>query len=118
MNGKKRERQQRGFTIMQMVVTITIIAIVSTFGLLGIRNARAEYRMRNSARVFASYLEKARADSVRRHAASGSEASVETFDVGTNTYAVTMDYGDGTVVTKTFRLESGESFKDRKSTRL
>ena len=110
MNAKSRAKQQAGFTITQMVITVAIIAIVSTFGLLGIRNARAEYRVRNSARVFASYLEKARADSVRRHAASGAEASVETFEPGTNNYAVTMDYGDGTVVTKTFRLESGVSF--------
>ena len=29
-------KQQRGFTITQMVITISIIAVVSTFGVLGI----------------------------------------------------------------------------------
>src|ERR1043165_1813193 len=110
MKAKRRGRQQRGFTMMQMVITIAIIAIVTAFGVLGITNARAEYKVRNSARVFASYLEKARADSVRRHAASGSESSVESFDPGTNTYSVTMDFGDGTVRTRSLQLDSGVSF--------
>src|SRR6185369_14709915 len=111
MNGNSRTRKrQHGFTIMQMVITVAIISIVSTVGVLGIKTARAEFRLHNSARVFASYLEKARADSVRRHAAPGSEATVETFDPGTNTYAVTMDFGDGALSTRTFQLESGVTF--------
>ncbi len=96
--------------MMQMVITIAIIAIVSTFGVLGIRNARAEFRKQSSARLFASYIEKARADSVRRHAAPGTESSVETFGAGTNTYAVTMDFGTGTVETRTFQLEPEVDF--------
>ena len=59
-------RQQRGFTITQMVITITIIAIVSVAGVLGIKNARAEFRLQNNARLFATYIEKARADAIRR----------------------------------------------------
>jgi len=93
-----------------MIVTIAIIAVVTTFGVLGITTARAEFRLQNSARMFASYIEKARSDSVRRHAATGSESSVETFGPGTSTYAVTMDFGSGTVETRNFPLESGLSF--------
>jgi type II secretory pathway pseudopilin PulG len=103
-------KNPNGFTIMQMIVTIAIIAVVTTFGVLGITNARAEFRQQNSARVFASYLEKARADSVRRHATPGNESSVETFAPGTNIYAVTMDFGSGTVETRNFQLEPGISF--------
>jgi hypothetical protein len=111
MNGNSRTAKgQRGFTIMQMVITVVIISIVSTVGVLGIKTARAEFRVRNSARVFASYLEKARADSVRRHADSASEASVESSDAGNNTYIVTMDFGDGTLTSRTFQLESGVTF--------
>src|SRR5262245_47654412 len=108
-NGRKAVKQ-RGFTIMQMVVTIAIVAIVSTFGVLGIRNARAEYRLQNSARQLAVYLEKARADAIRRHAAPGDESWVETFDPGSSTYNVRMDFGSGTMETRTFRLESGITF--------
>jgi hypothetical protein len=107
---RKTASQQHGFTIMQMVITIAIIAVVSTFGVLGIRSARAEFRLQSSARLFASYIEKARADSVRRHAASGSEASVEIFGAGTTTYEVTMDFGNGAVETRTFSLDPGIEF--------
>ncbi|HJU92264.1 MAG TPA: hypothetical protein VJ656_04935, partial [Pyrinomonadaceae bacterium] len=66
---KSTAKQQHGFTTLQTVVTIAIISIVSVFGVLGIRTARAEFRLQNSARLFASYVEKARADAIRRHAA-------------------------------------------------
>ena len=94
---------------MQMIVTIAIIAVVTSFGVLGITTARAEFRLQNSARLFASYVEKARADSVRRHVDSGNESSVETFGPGTNTYAIKMDFGSG-VETRNFTLESGLTF--------
>jgi hypothetical protein len=109
MNGKRGAKQQSGFTIMQMVVTIAIIAVLSTFGVLGAKKAREHFKMQNSARLFASYAEKARADSVRRHAASGQEASVEMFAIGGTTYNVTMDFGSG-VETRTFQLDPGISF--------
>ena len=118
MNANSRTaKQQRGFTITQMVITLAIIAIVSSFGVLGIKNARAEFRLQSSARLFASYIEKARADSVRRHAAPGQEASIETFDVGTNTYAVTMDFGAG-LETRTFQLESSDLSFNTKAKKL
>jgi type II secretory pathway pseudopilin PulG len=106
----KKARPQRGFTIIQMVITIAIIAIVTTFGVLGIRNARAEYNHQNAARLFASYVEKARQDAIRRHAMPGDESSVESFDPGTGTYAVSMDFGSGSVETRNFSLGSGLSF--------
>ena len=106
----RRVKQQKGFTIMQMVITIAIVAVVSTFGVMGIRTARAEFRKQSSARLFASYVEKARADSVRRHAATGQESWVESSDAGNNTYQVTMDFGSGTLQTRTFQLEPGIDF--------
>src|ERR1044071_9966656 len=90
--------QQRGFTITQMVITIAIIAIVSAAGVLGIKNARAEFKLQNAARVFATYVEKARADAIRRHGASGQESSIETFGPGSSNYAITMDFGAGTEI--------------------
>src|ERR1043165_6515907 len=75
---RRRVKPQRGFTIAQMVITLAIIAVVTTFGVLGIKSARAEYRQQTAARLFASYVEKARQDAIRRHAASGAESSIET----------------------------------------
>ena len=110
MKSTRSIAKQQGFTITQMVITIAIIAIVSTFGVLGVRTARAEFRLQNNARLFASYVEKARADAIRRHAESGQESSIETFGPGNNRYQVTMDWGAGFVETRTFYLESDLSF--------
>jgi len=111
MNGHSRKpRRQHGFTILQMIITVTIITIVSTVGVLGVKTSREHFKLQNSARLFAVYIEKARADSVRRHAASGQESSVEMFGPGTNTYNVTMDFGSGTVETRTFQLDPGITF--------
>jgi hypothetical protein len=111
----KRKRRaatlQHGFTTMQMVVTVAIVSIISVFGVLGITNARAEFRMQSSARLFASYVEKARVDSIRRHAPEGEESSIETFGQGTDYYEVTMDFGTGSLETRTFYLESGLTFE-------
>lgn len=106
----RSKRKQQGFTIMQMVVTLGIIAIVSSFGILGIRSARAEFRLQSSARLFASYVEKARLDAIRRHAETGQESAIETFGPGTTGYAVTMDWGSGVVERRDFELEDGMNF--------
>ncbi|HJU91716.1 MAG TPA: hypothetical protein VJ656_02180, partial [Pyrinomonadaceae bacterium] len=47
---------------------------------------------------------------IRRHAADGEESSIQTFGPGTTSYAVTMDWGNGFLETRTFDLESGLSF--------
>ena len=104
-------RKQRGFTIAQMVITLAIIGVVSAFGVLGIQNARAEFRLQNNARLFATYVEKARLDAIRRHAATGQESTIETFGPGTTTYAVSMDFGSGALETRNFNLDSGLNFQ-------
>lgn len=109
-SSRSTARHQHGFTITQMVVTIAIISVVSTFGVLGIKSAREEFKHQSAARLFASYVEKARADAVRRHAGPGEESSVETFGPESTRYDVTMDWGSGVIETRTFNLESGLTF--------
>src|SRR5882762_5372158 len=94
--------KQLGFTTVQLLITIAVVAIVSTFALMGITKARAYIRRSNSARLFASYVERARSDAVRRHG----QTSIQ--QVNTTTYSVTMDFSSsGTVTAQRFSTESG-----------
>jgi type II secretory pathway pseudopilin PulG len=97
-------RSDRGFSILQMVITLTIASVVSTFAVINFVNSRQSLRKENSVRQLAGYLEKARLDSIRRHAANVN--SGVTFTSPT-TYDVTMDFGSGTPTTRTFTFEGG-----------
>jgi len=95
----------RGFSIMQMVITIAVAMVVTGFAVVGITRARDHMRLMNSAREFAGYVERARADAVRRHNGTVVQA------VDENTFTVTMDFdGDGALETRNFDLKTGVRF--------
>jgi Tfp pilus assembly protein FimT len=97
---------QRGFSLLQLCITLAVVAIVSALAVYGIASARQRIRLTNSARLLASYLEKARVDSVRRHAAGAGMSGI-TF-LTDRTYQVRMDFdGDGIVETRDVSLEDG-----------
>ena len=99
----------RGFSNIQLIITIAVVTIVTAFAVVSISRARDHVRLMNSARTFAAYVERARADSVRRHAEGANQATVSVVD--TNTYAITMDWdGLGTTTTRNFDLERGVAF--------
>ena len=101
----------RGFSILQLVITIAVMMIVAGFAVVGITRARDHVRLMNSARQFAAYVERGRGDSVRRHAGAGNQATVVVAD--DNTYSVTMDWdGFGNVSARNFNLEQGIAFTD------
>ena len=113
VTSKLRKQWERkpvgGFTTLQLVITVSVVAIVSAFAAYGIRTARASMRLAGDTRQLAAYLEKARADSVRRNARTGAESSVEIVD--TKTYTVRMGFGGSdTVTSQTFRLSDGVTF--------
>lgn len=97
----KTRTRPNGFSLLQLLITVAVIAIVVSFGFIGIRSARASIRLSNSARQFAVNVERARADAVRRHDTSGIQ------QVDGTTYSITMDFGLGIVTTQNFSLESG-----------
>lgn len=107
---ERRIMGQRGFSLMQLIVVISVISIVSTIAVLGISSARQRIRLTNSSRVLASYVEKARVDSVRRHPMTSDMMSgVEVLN--RTTYRVKMDFdGNGTVETKDVTLDPGVQF--------
>src|SRR6266576_885046 len=59
-------RYQRGFSVPELIVILAIVSVVSAFAIMGITKARAAIRLQNSVRQFASYVERARADALRR----------------------------------------------------
>ena len=69
-NSKSRRASsnQRGFSIIEIMVTLIVVAVLTGFGLLGISKARATIRLNGAAREYASYVEKIRTNSIRRHA--------------------------------------------------
>jgi prepilin-type N-terminal cleavage/methylation domain-containing protein len=88
---------QNGFTVIELLIVLSIISVVSGFALMQITRARQVMIRENAARQFAGYLEKARVDSLRRHPmTSGQMAQVSI--INATFYTVTIDAnGDGTV---------------------
>src|SRR2546421_4547617 len=127
-NRKRERRAQRcehGFTMIQLLITLAIIAIVSTLAVMGITRARAHMRLSASERALAGYLEQIRTDSIRRHASVPVNAGdpdvravISISAQGGNTYTVTMDFDkDGTLdAARTITLESGVKFSTSSST--
>ena len=108
--GRRSARREDGFSLLQLVLVLAITVIVSGAAVMSIQGARRSLRLANSGRQFASYLEKARADSVRRRAQPGNESSVQL--VNTTTYRVSMGWnGSTTVTSRDFPLENGVVFQ-------
>lgn len=96
---------ERGFTIVQSLVTVALVALISAFAVMAVGSARASMRLTGSTREFAGYLEKARSNAIRRNG----EAVITILDE--TSYSVTMDFdADGTVETRTIRLQQGVTF--------
>lgn len=106
-DSSNRFASERGFTIVQTLVTVAIVAVISAFALMAVGSARASMRLTGSTREFAGYLEKARSNAIRRNGSS----NVTIIDA--SSYSVTMDFdADGTPETRTIRLQDGVLFKD------
>jgi hypothetical protein len=92
-----------------------VAVVLSSAGVITIRGARRSLRLSNNARQFAAYLEKTRADSVRRRAQPGNESSVQI--VNNKTYRVTLAWGGGTTINaRDFGLDSDVEFSTNLTT--
>ena len=68
MQNNNKPHMLRGFSTIELIITATILTFVTGLGLMGISRAKASIRLSGSAREYASYIEKARLYSIRRHA--------------------------------------------------
>ncbi|HEY2964401.1 MAG TPA: prepilin-type N-terminal cleavage/methylation domain-containing protein [Pyrinomonadaceae bacterium] len=111
-NSHSHGRRPRGFSVVELLLTMTVLTIVTTFGFIGITKARATVRLSGAAREYASYIEKARIFSIRSHADTAAERATVAINANKNSYDVTMDLdGDGGMDTRTINLPSGVSFE-------
>ena len=103
----RRFSDERGFSLVQLIIAFGIMSIVVGMAIFGVRAGRATVRLNNSARDFAQYAERARLDAIRRRATTHIEVT------GPNTFEVTMDFtGDGSDETRSFKLEDGVVLTD------
>ena len=102
--GKNGRRPHDGFTLLQAIIVMTVAMIISSATIMSIRAGRPGIQLANSAHQLAGWLERARADSVRRRPAPGNESKVEILD--NRNYRVTMGFGgSGTLTSRTFSCE-------------
>ena len=67
---------QAGFSIIELLIVITIAAVLTTFAIVRFAGARENFQRQTVAREFKNSLERARFDSVKRRPASTSDMSV------------------------------------------
>lgn len=95
-----------GFSTLELIIVLTVVSVVVSFSVISIRRSRQSINLQNSARLFASYAEKARIDAIRRHDPTNIDIK------GPSTYSITMNFDGNGVTTRTFTLDSGVSFTD------
>jgi type II secretory pathway pseudopilin PulG len=101
---------ERGFSILQVLITLVIITVVTALGMMGIAQTQQSLRLSNSTHEFLAYMEKARLDSIRRHAQPAS-ATMASVTVNATSYSVAIDFeGDGTVNNRVMPLPVGIVF--------
>jgi prepilin-type N-terminal cleavage/methylation domain-containing protein len=101
-----------GFSAIELLVVVTILSVVTGFGLMGIKNAKASIRLSGAAREYASYIERARVHSIRSHANEASERANVAINENQSSYNVNLDLdGDGVLDTRTIPLPGGVTFK-------
>lgn len=87
----------RGFSVIELLIVVTMISVISGFAFIQIARARQEMTRQNAARQFVGYLEKARLDSIRRHPTAPAQMGQVSI-VDANSYSVRIDSdGDGTL---------------------
>jgi len=103
------KQSERGFSVLELILVLTLIGIVSGFAYVRLAAAREVMRVTNSSREFTNFAQKARLDSIRRHATTAASQATLVINTAT-TYTVTGDF-DGNGVTDSLRqLQQGVTF--------
>ena len=94
---KKQSSSDAGFSVLELLIVGVMISVLIGFAITQIARAKQHMTRANAVRELATYIEKARLDSVRRHATSSPQMA-QVAIINANFYSVTFDgNGDGTL---------------------
>jgi prepilin-type N-terminal cleavage/methylation domain-containing protein len=97
------KKAQAGFSLVEMTIVLTVIAVLTTFALLQFRTSKVDLERQAIAREFKVYLERARFDSVRRRAEGADQATLTL--TSASSFTVRMDFdGDGDLAAHEARI--------------
>ena len=109
---QKQIKSAAGFSVFELLIVVAIITVVAGFALMQIVRARDVIVRENATRQLATFIEKARLDSLRRHPMNSPQmAQISLLDA--TSYTVTTDYNyDGTLDTpRMLRLPPGSNLQ-------
>ena len=90
-----RLSDESGASIVEMIIVLMIISIASTWAFMRIVEAQQATRLASATQELTAYLDKARQDSIRRHATAVAQMARVSITSATS-YSVTLDSnGDG-----------------------
>jgi Tfp pilus assembly protein FimT len=88
--------------MLQLLITMAVIAIVTSMALMATTKAKDSLTLTNASRTLASYLERARIDAITRHGSNNLTIN------STTSYSIDIDAdGSGSVETRTIALPTG-----------
>jgi Tfp pilus assembly protein FimT len=98
-------RDESGKGVIDLMITLVVIGIVTSFAVVGVVSARDNLRLSNSARVLSAYLEKARLAAIRCHCSTTVQIS------STSSYSITGPLRSPTSETMTLPLDRNVNFQ-------
>jgi Tfp pilus assembly protein FimT len=94
---KKQSSSDAGFSVLELLIVGVMISVLIGFDITQIAKAKQHMTRANAVRELTTYIEKARLDSVRRHATASAQMA-QVAIINANFYSVTLDVnGDGTL---------------------
>jgi prepilin-type N-terminal cleavage/methylation domain-containing protein len=92
-----RTKLQDGFSIVELLIVLTIVVILSTLAVLQFRSSKTDFERQNITHEFKVYLERARFDSVKRRAVNNNQMSRIILN-SSSSFTVNLDFdGNGTL---------------------
>ena len=93
----KNSANESGFSVVELLIVAVMISVLVGFAISQIAQAQQNMTRANAVRELTTYIEKARLDSVCRHATTSAQMA-QVAIINANFYSVTLDAnGDGTL---------------------